>query len=463
MKGANANTGRGQQADVCRIDSRLELFVDDWLIEHRAGVELRLQHPIPQEVSIVFDRPWEGNTSAYVTVFQDENLYRMYYRGSHFDWASGQSKHQVVCYAESVDGVEWYRPELGLHKWGGSAANNIIWMNGPGTHNFTPFRDNNPQCRPEARYKALGGDERGLLAFQSSNGLHWSLMQDRPVITEGAFDSQNLAFWDSVRGRYAEYHRGFRDGVRDIMTCTSKDFLHWTQPEWLDFGDAPREHLYTNTVIPYFRAPHLLLGCPMRFMEQRKKIEDHPYNGVSDGVLMTSRDGLHWHRWLEAFLRPGLQRERWWQRNNYAAWGLLPTRSSIAGAPDELSFYFNEHYYLDGNRLRRFTLRTDGFVSAHAEFAGGEFVTRPLVFEGCELAINYSTSAAGSVRVEIQDVEGQPIGGYSLDDCPEIYGDAIEEVVRWRTGGDVSGFSNRPVRLRFALSDADLYAIRFRR
>jgi len=63
---------------VCRIDSRLELFVDDWLIEHRAGVELRLQHPIPQEVSIVFDRPWEGNTSAYVTVFQDENLYRMY-------------------------------------------------------------------------------------------------------------------------------------------------------------------------------------------------------------------------------------------------------------------------------------------------------------------------------------------------------------------------------------------------
>ena len=75
--------------------------------------------------------------------------------------------------------------------------------------------------------------------------------------------------------------------------------------------------------------------------------------------------------------------------------------------------------------------------------------------------MNYSTSAAGSVRVEIQDADGKPIPGYALDDCPEIYGDALAEVVRWKGGDDVGKLAGKPVRLRFVLKDADLYSIRF--
>ncbi len=186
---------------VVDVGSRRELFVDDVLVERFVGdARLELQRPSPREVVLVTDRPWEGNTSAYFTVFQDGPRYRMYYRGSHFDEEKRRATHpEVTCYAESHDGIQWTRPELGLFEFAGSRQNNIVWS-GPGTHNFTPFLDTNPRSPPEARYKALGsggpGRKHGLYAFQSPDGIHWRLMQEEPVITAGAFDSQNLAFWE---------------------------------------------------------------------------------------------------------------------------------------------------------------------------------------------------------------------------------------------------------------------------
>ena len=140
---------------------------------------------------------------------------------------------------------------------------------------------------------------------------------------------------------------------------------------------------------------------------------------------------------------------------------MLVTEPQIAGLPDELSIYLNEHYYLDGNRLRRFSLRMDGFVSVYAPYSGGEMVTRPLVFEGRNLIINYSTSAAGSIRVEVTNRSGQPISGLALADCPEIYGDEIEKVVEWNSGSDLSRLAGQIIRLRFELRDADLYSLQF--
>jgi len=422
---------------------------------------LVLHRPVPREVAVEFDRPWEGNTSAYVTVFRDGAVIRMYYRGSHHE--RGKASHQVVCYAESTDGIHWTRPKLGLVEFAGSKENNIIW-NGPGSHNFTPFKDTNPNCKPDERYKALGTGEGGLLAFKSADGIHWSLMSDKPVITKGAFDSQNLAFWDSRRGCYVDYHRGFRNGVRDIMTATSDDFLHWSDPVWLEYPGAPREHLYTNAITPYYRAPHIYLGFPKRFLPNRTRtlFKGQP-PGVSDGLLMTSRDGRTFHRWPEAWIRPGPQLERWVCRNNMTAWGMIVTGSSLPGCPDELSFYSAEGYYTgNGCRLRRYTLRIDGFVSLQAPLAGGQMITRPIRFAGKELVINYATSAAGSIQVEIQDAAGKPIEGFALADCPEIFGDELERVVSWKQGASVESLAGQPIRLRFVLRDADLYSFRFR-
>jgi len=369
------------QVEPIPLGSRRELFVDDFLIDRLEGAKLDLKKPIPREVAIVHDAPWEGNTSAYHTVFRDGNIVRMYYRGSHFDKESKEDPHpQWVCYAESYDGITWTKPHLNLFEYDGSKKNNIVWT-GTGSHNFAPFKDPNAEAGEDALYKALGSGDGGLYAFQSKDGIHWSLLQETPVITEGAFDSQNLAFWDELRGRYVDFHRGFRDGVRDIMTCTSEDFLHWTDPEWLDITGAPREHLYTNQIQPYFRAPHIFMGFPKRFVPSRQVVED-VQPGVSDGVFMTSRDGLHFHRWGEAFIRPGLQKERWVNRNNMTACGILVTPSHIPGTPDELSLYSSEGYYKGpGARMKRFTLRMDGFVSVNAPMAGGELVTQPVVFD----------------------------------------------------------------------------------
>lgn len=182
---------------------------------------------------------------------------------------------------------------------------------------------------------------------------------------------------------------------------------------------------------------------------------------MNDSVLMTIRDGVRFHRWQEAFIRPGPQRGRWWNENNHVACGILATPSHLENTPDELSFYSNEDYGTGACALRRFTLRMDGFVSVHASHEGGEMVTRPLIFTGARLVLNYATSAMGSIRVEIQEQSGQPIEGFALAVCPEIYGDSIEEPVQWKSGSDVVDLAGRPVRLRFVLKDADLYSMRF--
>ncbi len=444
-----ASAAKGEKKTPVTIDDRLQLFVDRYLIDALAGAELRLHSPQPREVAIPFDRPWEGPVSFYVTVLVDGDTYRAYYRGQ-----PGVGHPEVTCYAESKDGIVWTKPALGLYEFQGSTENNILWM-GEGTHNFTPFLDQNPAARPEERYKALAGGP--LIALCSPDGIHWRKLRDEPVITQGAFDSQNLAFWDSARGRYAAYFRGFRDDVRAVLTATSTDFLNWTEPEWIDLGDSRPEHFYTNATTPYFRAPEILLCFPKRFVPERTWNPEHGHPGLSDGLFLTSRDGRRFDRtFLEAFIRPGPDPENWTERNIGIAYGVVPT------GPGEISLYWVEHYRHPTCRLRRGVLRTDGFVSLHAGYAGGEALTRPLLFAGKELVLNFATSAAGSVRVELQDEKGKPLPGFSLAECPAIYGDELERVVRWRDGADVSSLAGRRVRLRFRLQDADLYSFRFR-
>jgi hypothetical protein len=109
----------------------------------------------------------------------------------------------------------------------------------------------------------------------------------------------------------------------------------------------------------------------------------------------------------------------------------------------------------------RCTLRTDGFVSVHAPYRGGELLTKPLIFEGNSLEINYSTSAAGEVRIEVLSDEGRPIEGFTLSQCDAIFGDQISRTVTWGGNADVSRISGKPIKLRFVLKDADLYSFRF--
>jgi len=459
------------------IGSRRELFVDDVLIEKLRGARLVLHRPTPGEVATVHDEPWEGNTSGYHTVFQDGDLYRMYYRGTHVIPKAHKRTHpELICYAESTDGVRWAKPELGIVDFDGSKQNNIIW-DGHGSHSFAVFKDANPACKPSARYKAIAYSKKrpqGLYVFKSADAIHWTPIRKKPVITATG-DAQSVAFWDTMRNCYVVFHKRNRHDPKadkgswlDVATATSDDFVHWTKSIQLQYPGAPNAHLYTNAITAYPRAPHILMGLPTRVLRlSRWGPPDIKHDQVSDVVLMASRDGQHFHRWSEAFIRPGLD-ARGWQRwgghiNNLPAWGIVETASAGPDSPRELSFYSTEGYFfpIEGCRMRRFTLRLDGFASVQAPLKGGELLTKPLVFAGNRLTINYSTSAAGSLRVELRDAAGKPIPGHSLRECPEIRGDEVERVVGWKGGEDVARVAGTPVRLRFILKDADLYSFRF--
>lgn len=468
--GAALHTVAGDEVAVIDVRSRLQLFVDRQLIDRLDGVQLKLHAPQPRETVFTFDAAWEGPMSAYVTVLEDAGKFRMYYRGG------GDTSQEVTCLATSDDAIHWKRPNLGLFEFNGSRDNNIIYRGQRKayweSHNFTPFIDRNPAARPEGRYKAValgrqrqpnGDNAKTLVAMQSADGIRWQKMQEEPIITQGSFDSQNVAFWDAARGHYACYIRDGRptpDGktVRSVLRTTSTDFLHWTPPQWLNFGDRPLEQFYVNTIGPYFREPSLLLGFPMRFVPERKTVgaDRRETDGVSDAVLISSRDGLHFERtFMEAFLRPGLDQQNWGNAhgNNTPAWGLLQT------APEEISLLWAEHYGATP-RMRRGTLRMDGFASVNAPYAGGSLLTKPLQFTGQKLRLNYATSAVGSLRVEVQDATGKTIPEFALDQCDEIYGDEISRVVSWRQA-DLKSLRGETIRLRIVMRDADLYSLQF--
>ena len=436
------------------IGSRLELFVDDFLIADLSGdAKQVLQKPQPREVVLVTDKPWEGNTSAYYTIFQDGDLYRMYYRGSHGDVKTQKSLHpEVTCYAESTDGIHWTKPNLGLFEYEGSKQNNIVWR-GIGVHAFAAFKDTNPACRPEARYKGVSRGrpegKRGLYFYESPDGLRWTMTSSEPIITEGAFDSQNLTFWDPHAKLYREYHRTFVNGVRAIMTGTSPDYRNWPKPVLLKYESDRNEHLYTNAIRNYARAPHILFGFPTRYLpDQNQRVEP---------IFMTSRDGLTFHRYNEPVISEDAPKDRSGNRSNYMTWGML----QLPGNDRELSVYATEAYY-EGpdSRVRRFVYRVDGFVAVHAE-NDGQLLTKPFRFSGKELAVNFVTANRGQLRIELQDADGQPLDGYRLRDCQPLRGDSIEQPVAWKNGSDVSKLAGRTIRLRFHLQNADLFSFRF--
>ena len=465
------------------IGSRRELFVDNYLIDRLERARQQLHHPVPREVAIVHDAPWEGNGCMYTTVFRDGDIYRMYYRGAQATYRGGKAQtghEEVTCYAQSRDGIHWTKPELGICEFNGSKQNNIILTpaEAEATHNFSPFRDMRPGVASAERYKAIGGFSP--LALASPDGIHWKKMQDRPVITKGRFDSQNVAFWDQQRGEYRAYWRDLRNG-RDIRTATSKDFLNWSESVFIDYTPGRISDLYTNQISPYYRAPHILLGFPTRYIDPgwqpstealpqleyrrlRSSSTTREGTALTDGMFMSSRDGYLFQVWPESFIRPGLRlKDNWFYGDNYQNWGLVETSSHIEGAPAELSLYVSEANSQNHPcRHRRYTLRIDGFVSVQAPLSGGELVTKPIIFSGNSLVLNFSTSVAGSIQVEIQDAIGEPISGYTLADCDKLYGDSLERVVTWENGPDVDSIAGKPIRLRFVLKDADLFSFQFR-
>jgi hypothetical protein len=458
---------------IISIGDNRELFLDYYLIEKMDNTELVLHHPHCEGPVLFFDKPWEGNFSAYCTIIKDESLYRMYYRGVREAGKDG-NQMEVTCYAESNDGINWKKPDLGIFEVNGTLHNNVILANAaPATHNFSPFLDKNPDCPPDEKYKALGGTQKsGLIAFISPDGVHWKKLREEAVFTDGLFDSQNVAFWSESEKKYLCYFRTWTgEGYscfRSVGRSTSDDFINLTAKEQMTFGDTPLEHLYTQQTSPYYRAPQIYVAIGARFMpnrqvineEEAKKINVNPnyFKDCSDAVMLTSRGGNNYDRtFMESFVRPGIGIQNWVSRSNYPALNVVQT-SDI-----EMSLYVNENYAQPTAHIKRYSMRTDGFASLRAGYNGGEMITKPFTFSGKELEINYSTSAAGEIKIEIQDEHGNPLPGYALEDSQAIIGNEIKKVVSWNGNPDLEKLRSKPVKLRFFIIDANLYSFKFNR
>lgn len=421
------------------IGSRRELFIDHYLIDRMTGTQLQLGQP-----QLAPETPSPANNMEYGTVIKDGSIYRLYTRDGRGAKHDGDAP-EVTRYCESRDGIHWTRPELGLVELEGSRANNVILHEAPFCHNFSPMLDTRPGVPADERFKALAGTVKSsLVAFVSADGIRWKKLRPEPVIRytrEYAFDSQNVSFWSDLEGCYVCYFRHFLDKkLRSVCRTTSPDYLNWSEPEPLK-PNLPGEHIYTTLTHPYYRAPHIYIALPTRFFPDRGE--------STDVLFMTARGPGPFDRTFKgAFIRPGLDPARWGNRSNYAALNVVPT------GPAEMSIYMTP--------FRRFTLRPDGFASVQAGWAEGEMITRPLKFSGERLFVNYATSAGGRLRVEIQSPDGRPLPGFDLESCRPLVGDSLDQQVGWKRGGSLEQIKGQPVRLRFQMQEADLYALQFR-
>lgn len=483
------------------IGSRRELFWDDFIIDE-ATATLRQHKPIRKNAVMDTNDKWGGEFCGYPVVLKDGDIIRLYYVSGRIilrdDFAnSGHHGPVTICYAESHDGGKSFiKPDLGLFEHNGSKYNNIILTVGgdvKAIDNFAVFKDTNPNCPKNELYKAVADNgtvsensyDRALCYYKSADGIHFTL--GGQMITGGWFDSLNCCFWDKHSEQYFVYMRDWPEGYhrkrgeamgtkyRGIRYSTSKDFKTWTECKPLDFGNAEIVELYTNTIKPYYRADHVFLGMPSRYIERDKWEPNFDYLSnpdhrrlrcgvnmrygtvITDCVLITSRDGKKFNRQSEAFMTPGPERfGNWVYGDCYMTLGLIETTSDLDDAPNEISFYCFDYHWIQKQVLYRYTIRQDGFLSYYSPYKESYIITKLIIFEGSRLTLNMATSAIGYIKVNILDENGKQIPGY---ESYEVFGDSLDREVVFDK--DISELSGNPVKFEIKMSDADIFSFKF--
>lgn len=468
-----ASAGCSNGMRPIQVGNKRQLFIDEYIIENKTNLELFLHSPQKKGTVITFDKDWEGAFASYMTVLKD-SIYRLYYRG--YDKCN---RRNTTCYAESVDGIHWEKPDLGLYEVCDTLSNNVIMTgNEPFEHNFSPFIDTNPNVPADQKYKAIAGRrETGLVGFVSADGIVWEKFQKAPIITQKGheadfeiFDSQNVAFWSETEQKYICYFRTWKKhgsrNIRTVSRTSSKDFINWSEPEEMEYEDVNIEHIYVNQTHPYFRAPQIYISTAARIVhscnaitpEQASeiKVNERYAKDCTDIILMSSRGGNSYDRTFpEAFIKPEIGYNNWTSRTNF------PVLNVVQTSDHEMSLYVQKNYGQPSAHLNRYTLRLDGFASVRAKYQPGEFITKPFIFEGEALFINYATSAAGYIKVELLDTNQKPIKGFSINESKKIIGNEIERLVEWDNNIELESLQGKTVRLRFFMREADLYSFKF--
>lgn len=477
------------------MKNRVVLWDMDIADEVRS-IRLKMHSPTRKNPALVCDAPWEGEHSGYGQIIHDGEKYRLYYRGAGANdgpWQLENGSHSLWCVAFSNDGKHFEKPNLGIYEYNGNKDNNIIFMNGE-TDNFAIMLDTNPNCPPSEKYKAVSGhqisDEKyiySLKTYASADGIHF---EETGMILEGkgTFDSMNIPLWDEKLNKYCIYMRDYHptnpdykieyeneSHVRDIRVTYSDDFVNWSDPVLIDYGDKTEFQLYTNGIMKYYRSD-VYLGTPTRYIDRSldkinyKHLPDlHGYRelmgqkqrrssiAITDTLLMTSKDGVNFNRTREAFFTPGIENgENWVYGDCYFAHDIVQTASDFYGEPDEMSLYVGKGYRSRPVSFERYTLRLDGFFSWRADYEEGEAITKPITIESDHISVNFSTSALGYLKIELLNENCNVIEGYNSG---RLFGDSVSRPIEFEN--PLGALTGQKVRLKITMKDADFYSFNF--
>jgi hypothetical protein len=502
-----------------------QLLLDASIVAEAQGLRQQWYSPAksPLNPVIVKTEPWEGE-GPYLwgnRLLRDEETgeYRMWYAAfrhadNHYRWG----------YAVSQDGLHWEKPPLYLETFEGQPARNML-AGGPHPHKALRCleRDPRPDCPPSQRYRAIRFTYDGEFASFSPDGIHWTEYPGNPVwhvpsdIIHTMWDPNRQTFvayykiWEvrgmrvtgdgppqPFRGYLPFYHNTTHDGVTDFRgplvtfhpdgDATIEDNAEFTlQAEALSFDDGGGGMLSgawtSKRVICWAHSDDFIQWHGERVVVEADERDDPTaniqymfvflYGGYYFGVLTMHDETGKFNQQL-AFSRDGLTWQRPW-RGYFIAAGPEGTWDSgmVLGPVDpivldrELRFYYGGfpiiHHGTDttwDSAIGFATLRRDGFAAWEADQEPGVLTTQPLVCPGGRLLVN-ADAQGGSVRVEVLDERGCPLPRFEREQSQPLTEDAVATPMTWVSMPHLNVLTNRPIRLRFYLENARLFAFRF--
>ena len=490
---------------MIQVGSDKQLFIDHRFIKSSENVALVVNPPVKQPDAILrCDKPWDGNELGWNCLLEDDGVYKMWYHATgHDQWDTGtptgfDGGGNRLCYAVSQDGLTWEKPNLGLVEYKGSMDNNIVLENSKLAYVFI-----DPHGKPEERYKMVELVRgSGIRVGTSADGLHWELPSD--MVSGELQDTTKQAWWEPRLNKYVVYLKlrvseenvpayPFVEPIESNPPVVAPKLTRQgrslgrievddiTQP-WpdddirtvltADEHDPPDSDIYHHDVYPYPYAADAYFIFPMTYQHFRESESTGHNTGLNDVQFGASRDGIHWMRYdRRPYIPRGLSGERdcggvqsppfHIRKGNYL-YQCYERHIVFHGGHRALSEEARRDKANWGQSSYGLVMqRLDGFVSADAAYTGGWLVTPPIIFQGDHLELNIDVAAMGEAMVEVQDENGQPVPGFTLEECDRVLFNDVAYTVKWKGKSDVSSLAGKPVRLRMAMRSAKLYAFQF--
>jgi hypothetical protein len=473
----NAFKQDSDPAELLRIGKRKQLFLDRWIVAETDEVLFTVQPPIKHGDAPVMmpDQPADERVPypqamnpSGVRWNAQRQLFEMWYDAVYL--APGKERHYFA-YAESENGIDWRKPQLGLRKINGFNEGNFI--DGPGGRLI--FDDH--ETDPQRRLKAVGGGINLCISF-SPDGMHWTPASKEPVFTKIG-DTHTLLGWDPKRQKYVGYFRQRNPPGpvprRTIGISYSDDAVTWSPIQEIL---APDDHDPVGTEFYYLSAAifgDMYIGLlPVLHLDRQfldfRQTDAQGWEQTVDVQLVASRDGVHWTRMgnRQPWLRLG-DYESWDDQNLWPAnpfvhngriwiyYGGQCVRHTIPNLQNEFGRKLNGRTHLGGVGLA--TLREDGWMAVRPNLdRRGVLTTRTFILEHRELYLNVDASQ-GRCGVELLTADGKPLPQFSREHAAVGSSDALHYRVNWKHS--LAQLIDQPVRLRFTLERSKLYAFQF--